>query len=441
MALRWSVYTELKCINAMNIIHRVYIDGFWGDRTMDIKLFPDVNFFIGVNGSGKTTLINIIAAAISADFSTLDKLPFKLIRIEFVEVGGKKRPQLEVEKKRMEKSPYTSIVYRIKEKATDKYREYSLDEFEEERMLRRGYLPNNYRMYMRQMNRGVVANLQEILNVTWLSIHRGASRNSGDEKNFESSVDQKLDELGRGLGKYFSVLFSKVSVESTKFQQNIVSSMLMETRQKNIVSLIKAIELEKEKDSLFEIFNKFNVPLSSVEDRFDKYFEAFDNAKKKLVNKESIGLSEALVLLNIIKSHKAVEEWNEFLEKQDMINKPKQVFVDVLNGLFQRKKIRVNDKSEIEAITDSGKVLPIGELSSGEKQLIIILGEALLQQSTPWIYIADEPELSLHIKWQENLIENLRKLNPYAQIICATHSPDVVGMFSDKVFDMEDQIK
>lgn len=39
-------------------------------------------------------------------------------------------------------------------------------------------------------------------------------------------------------------------------------------------------------------------------------------------------------------------------------------------------------------------------LSSGEKQLFILLTEALLQRECNYLFIADEPELSLHVKWQ-----------------------------------------
>jgi predicted ATPase len=68
---------------------------------------------------------------------------------------------------------------------------------------------------------------------------------------------------------------------------------------------------------------------------------------------------------------------------------------------------------------------------------LFVLGEALLQEKRPWVYIADEPELSLHVRWQESLVENLRTINPNSQIIFATHSPDVVSIFDEKVFDME----
>ena len=166
-----------------------------------------------------------------------------------------------------------------------------------------------------------------------------------------------------------------------------------------------------------------------------------NRAREKLSGKEGLDLNDLMTLVNLYRSHRVVDNWNELLEKQAEILAPKATFVDVLNGLIERKKISVNDKNEIEATTDSGKKLGTRGLSSGEKQLIIILGEALLQKESPWIYIADEPELSLHVRWQEKLIENLRSINPKAQIICATHSPDVVSSFSKNVFDMELMIK
>jgi predicted ATPase len=105
--------------------------------------------------------------------------------------------------------------------------------------------------------------------------------------------------------------------------------------------------------------------------------------------------------------------------------------------MFQGKRLTINERNELKAVTNTGRTLALPRLSSGEKQLLIILGEALLQGKAPWIYIADEPELSLHVTWQEKLTANLREINPSAQIIFATHSPDIVSSFEKKVFDME----
>jgi len=426
----------------MNKIDRVEIIGFWGDREIAIDFYSDVNFLIGVNGSGKTTVINLIAAALSADFTTLDRLPFEKLRIGLSEVGGRKKPSIEVEKIRSEDSPYPSIAYRIREKASDKYKEYSLDEFEERSALRRRIPPRQYHLYMRQMNRGILAKLQSIANVSWLSIHRASSsRYSPEEESYESTVEQKLEELSNELGKYFSVLSSKVSEEIAEFQRNIISSLLTEQTKSEVFSLVKSFDLQDEKKALIEIFNKLKIGGKNPTTKIDKHFQEVSEAREKLSTKKGLDINDLMTLVNSYRSHRVVENWNALLKKQAEILQPKSTFVDVLNGLFQRKKVLINEKNEIEATTESGKKLNVRGLSSGEKQLIIILGEALLQRSAPWIYIADEPELSLHVKWQEKLIENLRRLNPQAQIICATHSPDVVSSFGANVFDMEKMIK
>ena len=75
-------------------------------------------------------------------------------------------------------------------------------------------------------------------------------------------------------------------------------------------------------------------------------------------------------------------------------------------------------------------------LSSGEKQILILLTQALLRVDEPVVYIADEPELSLHVLWQEKLLESLVSLSGQIQVIVATHSPDIVGKFRDKVIKL-----
>jgi predicted ATPase len=67
-------------------------------------------------------------------------------------------------------------------------------------------------------------------------------------------------------------------------------------------------------------------------------------------------------------------------------------------------------------------------LSTGEKQLLIILLTVLCQDKKPSILLLDEPEMSLHLRWQYELIEIIRTLNPNCQIIAAVHSP---SLFND----------
>ena len=74
-------------------------------------------------------------------------------------------------------------------------------------------------------------------------------------------------------------------------------------------------------------------------------------------------------------------------------------------------------------------------LSSGEKQLLILLIKVFLAKNA--LITLDEPELSLHIKWQQKLLESMHELNPNAQLIVATHSPEIASFDKSEVISFE----
>ncbi|MEW6235791.1 MAG: AAA family ATPase [Candidatus Omnitrophota bacterium] len=428
----------------MNYLEKVEIKGFWGNRDISISFNPDVNFLIGVNGSGKTTVINLIAAALNADFPTLDRLPFNSMQLQLREVNGNSTPSIEVEKKPQERSPYPSISFSIKSKETDKAVNYSLDQIEEGRIYRTASheyyhsYPARHSQRLGKIHYDIIEHLSGLVNISWLSIHRTtASYRSKEERSFESTIDQKLSELSNEFIKYFSLLDKQSAIEIDRFQQTIFLSLLSDESESEVFSILKSLDPDNEKQELIKIFKLFrldeNEYLKSVERHFDSYSKLF----QKLSNSSGFRLEDLSVLIGTRRIHSIVQDWSKLTEKQKDIYKPRNTFLNVVNSLMQRKEIKINEKNELEVKTQSKKIFPLKFLSSGEKQLLIILGEALLQQSAPWIYIADEPELSLHVTWQESLVRNLRNVNPKAQIIFATHSPDIVSNFHDRVFDME----
>ena len=66
------------------------------------------------------------------------------------------------------------------------------------------------------------------------------------------------------------------------------------------------------------------------------------------------------------------------------------------------------------------------QLSSGEKQMLAILLTVLVEDCRPYVLFMDEPEVSLHVDWQKELIDLILQLNPNVQIILTTHSPAVI---------------
>ncbi len=126
------------------------------------------------------------------------------------------------------------------------------------------------------------------------------------------------------------------------------------------------------------------------------------------------------------------------IEAQKVSN-PKILFMDIVDELFADtgKKI-VRTSNEIIFDQYGGRLLPYN-LSSGEKQLLVILLTLLVQDNKPYVLFMDEPEVSLHIEWQQQLVSRMRELNPNAQIIIATHSPALImDGWMDAVIDVDD---
>ncbi|MBO4786158.1 MAG: AAA family ATPase [Prevotella sp.] len=125
-------------------------------------------------------------------------------------------------------------------------------------------------------------------------------------------------------------------------------------------------------------------------------------------------------------------------EAQD-ISEPKKRFQDLIDDLFKEtgKKI-VRTENEIR-FSQIGETLVPYQLSSGEKQMLVILLTVLVEDQQPYVLFMDEPEVSLHVDWQERLIDIILKMNPNVQIILTTHSPAVVmNGWMDRVTEVSD---
>jgi predicted ATP-binding protein involved in virulence len=121
---------------------------------------------------------------------------------------------------------------------------------------------------------------------------------------------------------------------------------------------------------------------------------------------------------------------DEYEKEQLEINFEIEKFALLVNSFFEQtsKKIVVTNRGEIKIfIASAERTLTV--MSSGERQILIILAHLCLNSSLPknGIFIVDEPELSLHLAWQEMFVEAVQTASPELQIILATHSPAIIG--------------
>ena len=126
------------------------------------------------------------------------------------------------------------------------------------------------------------------------------------------------------------------------------------------------------------------------------------------------------------------------LKAQD-ISARKTRFQDLIDDLFKETGKRiVRTENEIR-FTQIGETLVPYQLSSGEKQMLAILLTVLVEDNLPYVLFMDEPEVSLHIDWQQRLIDIILEMNPNVQIILTTHSPAVImNGWMDKVTEVND---
>ena len=89
----------------------------------------------------------------------------------------------------------------------------------------------------------------------------------------------------------------------------------------------------------------------------------------------------------------------------------------------------------------NGEKFGFEHLSMGEKQMLLLILMVGNNNQEPCIFFMDEPDLSMHIDWKEQLVTQLHEMNPNMQIILSTHAPSVITGWMDCVNEVSQLIK
>ena len=198
----------------------------------------------------------------------------------------------------------------------------------------------------------------------------------------------------------------------------------------------------KENDQLFEsqISKRFENPPKIIYVPAENKFEE--------IQTYSTTLSREYKFINIINSNviKDIPSYiatrrnylatiEEDLTMKEITNK----VVNEINSIFDILELDVKlkgfskDEKTMPIFENSaGEEFDINDLSSGEKQLFLRTLSIKMLEPKNSIILIDEPELSLHPKWQQRIIEVYKKIGENNQIIVATHSPHILGSVSNE---------
>jgi len=395
----------------MSHIVSFMIEGLAGrPDPLELKLNRDTNIFFGANGSGKTSLLKVLHAAMANETDILARVPFVSAEVHIFSLTWNKvfvRSLKKAQATTSGPSKWRRVVHRelrigeeivtVKEPYIEKKLKWSCSPKTPEKASTtrwaHEYLPTS-RLHV--SDEPMSPFFEE----------SGSIRSFLTEDQLDVFFAHSVDNLWR---RYSAQILGAVRTAQEQGLASILRAVLAPestSGKRRTSTLTSATAYDRVHNFLKR---QGSASILGSRKAFDKRYAA-DTTLQDVVR--DIDLVET-------KIQSAMESRNSL---QELISK---MFI-------ANKEIQFTDES-IDVKTPSGDKIGLESLSSGEKHLLRILVQVLLVGESS--LMIDEPEISMHVVWQKSLIESMRKLNPNAQFILATHSPEIMAeVEDDKIF-------
>lgn len=422
-------------------LRTIQVTGFWQTREASATFRDDVNIIIGKNGTGKTTFMNIVHAVLAVDVDALYENPFKAVTVTLSD--GKRTRTIRADRHESKSSPFPVIEYHISNRRFSAPLVGSDDGRS---------MPLSVRRRAVEETQRIKQELSELVSVASLSVYRIGGDPDPElrdrmPKRYASTVDVRLLSLMQRLTQYQLELSNAARDISTQLQRDVLTSLLFTEEKDRDRGYKLDFDETTERQNLVSAYRQLGVGGTEVAKKIQDHISAVGTTIKNLrqmsgsrarqedtpTSNINLAALEAFKLTSAVvaKSLDAEQKTKELFSQLDQFLKTLESFIADKSFSFSGGELVVATEGPI----------PLAKLSSGEKQLLILFIEALLQRQRPFIFLADEPELSLHISWQRGILSAIRSINPNAQIVVATHSPEIAGKFRDCLMDMEDILR
>ena len=209
-------------------------------------------------------------------------------------------------------------------------------------------------------------------------------------------------------------------------------------------------ELLQKKDQILKAVERLSVNslVSKINIFFEKMVEVIRDVKEKEIDTESEEGKNAYVnsLQRWFMNQPQLKRIDEIIyysldyQKQvELLHEPILRLKNIIDKFFLEgnKELLITPEGELKIqFTSIEKTTSCYELSSGEKQILTMIGHLVFYDESfekePGIFIIDEPELSLHLAWQEIFVNSIQEASPKTQFILATHSPAILSDYSEE---------
>lgn len=289
--------------------------------------------------------------------------------------------------------------------------------------------------------------LDEVFN--YVSLIERYSKKEVTQKNNIKFVINVLKEFSKELGKVFYIREQRlVSEEFDSFDESRLKDEIKELPKKfkllldrnsseyssksNELDSSYPIRLFNNKEAITSKY-EFNLKIELMTEKFQK-LNKFDLSRiQDLSNLEfKEEFSKALKIY-----------FDDFDEKyqiyENFINQL-ELFTDIINEKLNFKEIAISREEGIfiQDTDFTGKQISLSQLSSGEKQEIILFYKLIFETPENTLLLIDEPEISLHIAWQKKFMDDLYKIIKFKKlnVIVATHSPQIINNHWENQIDL-----
>jgi len=450
-------------------IKQIKIIGLFDQFNYDINLNKDdVTIITGPNGYGKTMILNIINCLFNKKMYFFQKLVFNKIEVLFEnefkilieKISDTTQKQLLIndnvaDNAIEEKSKVMFIFFKNNYEIDRFLYDYSKQEQEIIKLIERNVplqrisddkwvdVRNDNIFYYDElvqeysnilpdnMNRDFndnyfqnveVNNFMKVFNVHLIKEQRLLKQSSINSRRFVNKSDLYITNTIQEYAKDLSLL-----IKDTVDESFLITRSLDSTFPKRLLEEKGALT----QSEFEERFNKLKIKqerlkkfgLSTSEQEVPAYYNYDQNAK---------------VLLVYLKDSEAKTGiFDKLIDRMTL-------FTDILNNRrFTFKTIQINREKGFVFLTSKGKSLNLTDLSSGEQHEVVLLYELIFKAKQNTLVLIDEPEISLHISWQTEFLEDLLRIIKLQniQIVIATHSPQIINDNWHLTVDLAKQVK